>query len=97
MAQPDEKTLKVSYIPDVEQFSVYTNRVELNLTIWDLRLQIMEIVGKDEDSNSLLIKHHGSVAMSPLHGKALLRALDSTIKQYEEKFGELDLSRLDQP
>jgi hypothetical protein len=95
MPQTDEKELKVSYIQGGEKFSVYTNRVALNLTIWDLRMQIMEIVGKDDD-DSLLVKPHGTVTMSPLHGKALLRALESTIKQYEERFGEIDMSKLDQ-
>lgn len=92
---PEQDEPRIVYTAHTTPFSVYTNRVELNLTPWDVRMQIMEIVGKDGES--LAIERHGSVVMSPLHAKALLRALESTIRKFEDRFGELDLAKLDEP
>jgi hypothetical protein len=95
MPQADEQGLNIEYLLDESHFSVYTNRVEINISTWDVRIKIMEILEKD--GGALKIKKHGSVVMTPLHAKALLRALDSTLKQYEERFGEIDLGKIDKP
>jgi hypothetical protein len=90
---PEQDEQKIIFSDDAAPFSVYTNRVELNLNVWDVRMQIMEVVGKEGDQ--IVIKRHGTVVMTPLHAKALLRALDSTLHKYEDKFGEIDLSKLE--
>jgi hypothetical protein len=32
--------------------------------------------------------------MSPFHAKAMLEALQQTIRTYEEKFGEIDITKI---
>ncbi len=93
MTQADKQAESIEYVPTESRFSVYTNRVEITISTWDVRFKIMEILEKDGDT--LRIKKHGDVVMAPLHAKALARALESTIKQYEEKFGEIDLAKHD--
>jgi|GEM_PF-946813 hypothetical protein len=58
-----------------------------------LSLKRIGIVYDSQGSNALA-KNHGTVVMSPTHAKAFLEAFQSTIKQFEEKFGEIDLGRI---
>jgi hypothetical protein len=38
---------------------------------------------------------HGSIVMSAIHAKALLKGLEKSISIYEEKFGDLDVQRVE--
>jgi len=78
--------------PSGGAFSIYCNSIQLGITPWDIRFQVMELIGREGDTATII--KHGSFVMSPTHAKALLEALQSTIRQFEEKFGEIDLARI---
>ena len=71
-----------------EPFRVYCNSASFGFSAWDIRLKLMELIEANVNVE------HGTVVMSPAHAKAFLEAFQSAIRQYEEKFGEIDLSRI---
>jgi hypothetical protein len=73
-------------------FNVYVNNTELGFTPWDIRFRFREIM--DSQGTQPVIKNHGLVVMAPAHAKALAETLQNTIATYEEKFGEIDLSKI---
>ncbi|MBZ5548628.1 MAG: DUF3467 domain-containing protein [Acidobacteriia bacterium] len=84
------KTLNI--VDSDKPFLIYCNSTTMGMTPWDIRIKFMEVF--DVEGNNVLAKNHGTVVMSPGHAKAALEALQSTVKQYEEKFGEIDLTRI---
>jgi hypothetical protein len=74
------------------EFSIYCNGIEVGFTPWDIRLVIKEIVDV-LDQKPVIVKH-GTIAMSPPHAKAMLEAMQRAIAIYEEKFGEIDLTKI---
>jgi hypothetical protein len=66
----------------------YSNGTHLGFSPWDIRIKLMEIIDKDN------LTEHGIVIMSPAHAKALLAALQSTVQQYEDKYGEIDITKI---
>lgn len=60
---------------------------------WDVRMKLGEIVGQTEDGRAQ-VKNLGTTVMSPAHAKAVLEALQKTVRLYEEKFGAIDLARI---
>jgi hypothetical protein len=90
---------KIQVQPQVEwtggetAFSIYVNNTEMGLSAWDLRIRVGEILGQKPEGN-FVVKNHGTIVMAPAHAKAFLEALQTTVAIYEEKFGEIDLSRI---
>jgi hypothetical protein len=76
-----------------EKFSVYCNATEVLISPWDVRINFMENIPPIEGVPVLLV--HGSIVMSAIHAKALLKGLEKSISIYEEKFGDLDVQRVE--
>lgn len=83
---------------DTEQrsipFSIYCNQIEFGYSPWDIRLVIKEMTDVVEEKP--VIKKHGTIVMSPAHAKAAVEALQRAISIYEAKFGEIDLSKINE-
>jgi hypothetical protein len=93
--KPDRANVQVKELESAGgTFSLYSNRTQVVTGPWDIRFQFGEIVGNDGDS--LLMVKHGSIVMSPGHAKAFLEVFQDTLKKYEERFGEIDVSRFRQ-
>lgn len=73
-------------------FRVYCNAIEFGYSPWDIRLIIKELVEARDQQTTFVT--HGTIAMSPVHAKAALEALQKTVAIYEEKFGEIDISKI---
>lgn len=91
-AQADKPKMAVEYVGAETAFSLYVNSVEMGLSSWDIRIKLGEIL--DQRENVTTVKSHGTIVMSPSHAKAMLEALQKTVRIYEEKFGEIDLARI---
>lgn len=77
-------------MPQLEEpFSIYTNAMQTGFTAYDVRLKIME-VGEQPGQYRV----HGIVTMTPAHAKILSEVLQGTIRNYEERFGEIDVSKI---
>jgi hypothetical protein len=93
-AQVDKpQATAVQYVGSENAFSLYVNSAEMGLSGWDVRMKLGEIVGQAEDGRAI-VKNLGTIVMSPAHAKAVLEALQKTVRIYEEKFGEIDLARI---
>ena len=94
MPEPQiEKTkAQVEYVGS-EASSIYVNSTEMGFSSWDVKIKLGEIAGQRDDGR-LQVKHVGTILMAPGHAKAVLEALQKTIRLYEEKFGEIDLSKI---
>jgi hypothetical protein len=69
--------------------NIYTNNVQIGFSNWDAWLQLGEIMGERE--GRLLIAPKARVVMSLEHAKAFLKALQDSLRQFEENFGEIQL------
>ena len=74
-------------------FKVYVNNTEIGFTPWDIRLTLSEILGGDRAG--IHVEKLGMLVMSPLHAKALLKALDTALSKYEGRFGKIELDRVE--
>jgi Protein of unknown function (DUF3467) len=83
---------KQERINSPSKFAIYCNSTELSISPWDIRFTLMEALGLTGDTVAVVI--HGSVAMSPAHAKVFMEALAQSVKSYEEKFGEIDVSKI---
>lgn len=90
MSEPE---VKQKVIDSPSKFSVYSNSTEFGLSPWDVRMIIKEMTGPPVDNEAVII-HHGTIVMSPAHAKVFLGALQRTMTMYEEKFGEIDVSKI---
>jgi hypothetical protein len=73
-------------------FVIYCNSTEMTVTPWDIRIKLMEMY--DAEGTTPIVRKHGVVVTSPMHAKAMLEALKTTIQKYEENFGTIDLERI---
>jgi hypothetical protein len=80
------------FIDSESVFNVYVNNTEAAITPWDIRIKFREIV--DIQGTHPVIKTHGIAVMAPAHAKAVMEALQKTIALYEDKFGEIELSKI---
>ena len=78
MAKQEEKKINpVAEIPEI-----YTNNVRTVITVYEVLLQLgLETSGK--------VKPICNIRMSPQHAKKLAEVLTKSIREYEEKIGEL--------
>ena len=65
---------------------------EMSVSPWDVRIRLLESF--DNEGSVPVVKKHGVMVMSPVHAKAMLEALEQTVHIYEDKFGEIDLTKV---
>ena len=82
------------YWDSEKPFVIYINATEMGITPWDIRIKLMEHV--DSEGITPIVKKHGAIVMSPVHAKVMLAALAQTVSNYEEKFGEIDLTKVNE-
>jgi hypothetical protein len=81
--------------PEDGVFSVYSNIVNLDWTLYDVRLRFGELIQVPDDANPSWENQHGVVLETaavrlPWHQAKLLRnMLDQVVRNYEEVNGEL--------
>jgi|SRR5271157_1750012 len=85
---------KPKFIDSDSSFLIYCNTTEMSISPWDVRIKLMEAF--DNEGSVLIVKKHGIMVMSPVHAKAMLEALEKTVHMYEEKFGEIDMSKVNE-
>jgi hypothetical protein len=90
MPTPEISTPK--FIDSDSPFLIYCNMTEMSVSPWDVRIKLLESF--DNDGIIPVVKKHGVMVMSPAHAKAMLEALEQTVRIYEEKFGEIDLTKI---
>jgi hypothetical protein len=90
MSTPE--TVQPKFIDSDSRFLIYCNMTEMSVSPWDVRIKLMESF--DNEGNVPIVKRHGVMLMSPVHAKAMLEALEQTVRVYEEKFGEIDLAKV---
>jgi hypothetical protein len=64
----------------------------MGISPWDVRMTLMELLGQKD--NRIQVEVHGTVVMSPAHAKMFFEALKKTIQNYEEQYGEIDVSKI---
>ncbi|HKO43144.1 MAG TPA: DUF3467 domain-containing protein [Pyrinomonadaceae bacterium] len=69
--------------------SVYANNVSIGFSNWDAWIQFGELAGERE--GKLLVQPRLRVVMSLEHTKAFISALQDSVSQFEEQFGEIKL------
>ena len=94
MSIPEESNPPQHRIDSPSKFSIYCNSTEIGLSPWDVRIKLMEGLGGEAGVLEVMV--HGTVVMSPLHAKAFLEALQRTIHIYEDNFGPIDISRVNE-
>lgn len=72
--------------------TLYVNSTRLAISAWDIRTTFGQIVERKPDE--YINEDQVTVFMAPGQAKAFLRALDSTIQQYENTYGEIHIPPL---
>jgi hypothetical protein len=93
--QDDKEKSMLDYLGSEGAPSLYVNSVEMGASAWDVRVKLGEAFGQYADGRPI-VKHLATLVMSPAHAKAMMEALQITVKTWEDKFGEIDLPRLKQ-
>jgi len=101
---PPESTIDLGKLPLEEPegglFEAYSNVVNMNWTLYDLRLRFAELLQVPDDDRPTWENQHGIVlervaVTMPWHqAKTLRDMLDKLIKNYEEINGELKTIKL---
>jgi hypothetical protein len=68
-------------------FSVYVNDVQVQTSVWDMRLILGEI--ETSDKHLTRIKELGELRISPQLAKKLTVIMQQMIKGYEQNIGEI--------
>lgn len=66
---------------------IYTDRVEMAVQYYDIKLKLQQIVRADEDE--VVLREAAIVVFSPPHAKALIEILERGLKSYEDRFGKI--------
>ena len=69
--------------------SVYANSALVGFTPFDVRIVLGEVLEVTDDK--LVIEEQVKINMSPQHAKSLLGLLDAKVKEYEAKYGSLNV------
>ena len=92
MAKKKSRNLKAirrkeTLVPMKDGLPVYSNNVNMRTSNYDISFSFGEIV--KVDATELVTQERARVYMTLEHAKAFLHALNSTIKKYEDVFGEV--------
>ncbi|MEQ1762013.1 MAG: DUF3467 domain-containing protein [Pyrinomonadaceae bacterium] len=77
-------TLKATRRPDA--FTIFVNHTRFGHTKWDIQM-ICGQVTLSTDPNHEVVQELGLIAMSPVHAKAVQKALGESIAAYENEYG----------
>ncbi|HEU5350315.1 MAG TPA: DUF3467 domain-containing protein [Terracidiphilus sp.] len=67
----------------------YANSVQVRVSVWDFQLVFGQATS--ESPETVTIRNHNAVFLSPQQAKALWNVLGQNIAQYEQAFGTLNL------
>ena len=67
---------------------VYANSAQIETSVWDFKIIFGEIA---KVGSKLAIEQSVAVSMSPQHVKALLGVLGSNLREYEKRFGKINV------
>lgn len=73
--------------PDGEIPVIYTNSMQLKISVFDLLLDLGVNIGIENDRAR--VKPVARIIMSPQHAKVLASLLDTHVKAYEAAFGKI--------
>jgi len=69
-------------------FRTYANSAQIETSVWDLKFVFGELL---RTGNKIVVEQTVAISMSPQHAKALLGVLETNIREYEKKFGKINL------
>lgn len=75
----------------------YCNNVNILNSQWDFMFdfgQLVPVASDGEGNMQVELRHIERILMSPAHAKAFLRVLETNVSGWEERFGEIDLTRV---
>lgn len=79
---------KVEYITPMEEAPfIYTNSVQMKMSVYDLALELGIVAAADPQRTR--VRPVARVVMSPQHAKALASILNAHIQAYERLFGPI--------
>jgi Protein of unknown function (DUF3467) len=67
----------------------YANSVQVRVSVWDFQLAFG--LATSESPETVTIRNHHAVFLSPQQAKALWNVLGQNLAQYEQAFGTLNL------
>jgi hypothetical protein len=87
----DQEQPQWNYVRDAEYRSVYANNTVFASTAFDFAMIFGEITNVDPDKAHITAEQRVKVIMSPLHFKIFASVCIQNVKQYEERFGVIEL------
>ncbi len=82
---PDSATQEFKQSPLFR--TIYANTTKMAYTPWDVRISFSQLV--DASQGGSIIEEEVCLVMSPQHAKVVAAIWQDTIRQYENKFGEV--------
>lgn len=73
------------------KFTIYANHVAIAITAFDLRVIFGQLEPQKVPEEQMIATMAGSVIMSPLQVKVLIKSLQTGIDAYEKLFGQINL------
>ena len=79
--------VNLAQTPDYRE--TYANSVQVRVSVWDFQLVLG--LASSESPETVTVRNHSAIIMSPQQAKALLNVLGQNIAQYEQAFWTLNL------
>lgn len=71
--------------------SAYANNADIAISPWDIRIVFTELVGNIGEPEPLSKELRANIVMAPAHAKALVAALLTGVRQYEQVYGDIKM------
>ena len=71
--------------------SAYANQAQITSSPFDVRLAFSEM--QPDEAGELIALERATIVMSPQHAKIMLLLFNQNIVRWEEKFGQIDLTK----
>ncbi|MGB6974071.1 MAG: DUF3467 domain-containing protein [Terracidiphilus sp.] len=79
----------VELIQTDEYRETYANSVQVRVSVWDFQLVFGQATS--DGPESVTVRNHHAIFLSPQQAKALCNVLGQNVAQYEQAFGTLNL------
>ncbi len=86
---PTPQQPQVNLIQTADYRESYANSVQVRVSVWDFQL-VFGLAASDSPE-TVTIRNHQAIFLSPQQAKALLNVLSQNVAQYEQAFGTLNL------
>jgi hypothetical protein len=86
---PTEKQPQLTLAQSPDFRESYANSVQVRVSVWDF--QLVFGLASSESPETVTVRNHNAIIMSPQQAKALWNVLGQNIAQYEQAFGTLNL------